>query len=99
MYRSDRAAMSDRLLELEEGMKTKQEVINKLMRAQEKDKATMGSSSAAAPEEELVTLEQECRTLRGQLRTLLLASPGRFIGIFSIYKRHNLSLICKCFCM
>ena len=90
--------MSDRLLELEEGMKTKQEVINKLMKAQEKDNAAMGSSSAA-PEEELVALEQECRTLRGQLRTLLLASPGKFIGIFSIYKRHNSSLICNCCCI
>ena len=67
-------AMKDRLNELEEGMNTKQEVISKLMRAQERDGEVDGSSTAS--QEEIAMLEQECRELRGQLRTLLLASPG-----------------------
>ena len=68
-------AMMDRLHELQEGMNTKQEVINKLMRAQERDEEASRSSSAPC-QEEVAALEQECRDLRGQLRTLLLASPG-----------------------
>ena len=67
--------MMDRLNELEDGMKTKQEVINKLMRAQEREEEAIRSSSVAS-REQITTLEQECRELRGQLRTLLLASPG-----------------------
>ena len=66
--------MKDRLNELEEGMNTKQEVISKLMRAQERDGEV--DRSSAASQKEIATLEQECRDLRGQLRTLLLASPG-----------------------